>query len=127
MVLIQALAVVCLAGATPGPSVAVFAVDPQRGAEPALARVVTETVLQEVRRSSSFARVTSPTEIATLMSPAQQITLLKCAQDACALVDMDIAGALGVSHLLVGTVTSLAHAYVLQLKLLELATGKVVG
>ncbi|MEW5851338.1 MAG: hypothetical protein AB2A00_21295 [Myxococcota bacterium] len=109
------------------PILAVLPLDAAAGVDRAQAQLFTEPLVQELRDSRAFTRVVTPQELAALMPPEQQAQLLRCAQDECAVVDLDLAGALGASHLLVGNVGRLDDVWLLNVKLLELSTSLVVG
>ncbi len=109
------------------PSVAVFRLEPKHGVPPGAADLLTDTLLNEVRGSGAFSRVVSPAEIAVLMAPEQQQFLVRCASDECALVDNELAGALGVSHILVGNLGKLGNSYLLNLRLLDVQSSVLLA
>jgi TolB-like protein len=111
----------------PAPTLAVFPLEPKVGVKRAVADLVTEQMVDRVRRAGVFARVVEPRELAVLMSPAQQKSLVECANDACGVVDMDLAGALGVSHVLVGNVARVGNSYLLNARLISLASALTVS
>lgn len=114
-------------GPAPAASVAVFRLEAKLGVPAGAADLLTETLLSEVRRSGAFARVVSPAEISLLMRPEQQQFLLRCATDECALVDNELAGALGVSHILVGNLGKLGNSYLLNLRLLDVRSSVLLA
>ena len=107
-------------------SVAVFPLE-AKGIPAPIAELTTEQVVMEMRQCKVFDRVASPSEVAVLLPPAQQRELVSCANDRCAVVDREIAGALGVTHLAVGSVGRLGSKLVVTLKILELSTALEVG
>jgi hypothetical protein len=94
---------------------------------PGAADLLTDTLLAEVRAAGVFDRVVSPVEIAALMRPEQQQFLLRCASDECALVDNELAGALGVTHILVGSLGKLGASYLLNLRLLDVQSSVLLS
>jgi hypothetical protein len=92
-----------------------------------VADLTTDKVIQEMRQCRVFDRVVGPLEVAVLLAPSQQKELVSCANDRCAVVDREIAGALGVTHLAVGSVSLVGSHLVVTLKMLELETAMEVG
>ncbi|MEW5855657.1 MAG: hypothetical protein AB2A00_43180, partial [Myxococcota bacterium] len=124
------LTLVAVDGATPtvgARSVAVFPLEPLVGISAPAADLISENLVEEVRRRAVFQKVVAPREIALLMPPPQRKQLITCMKDECGLVDTEVAGALGVTHILAGTVGRLGETYLLNLKLLELRTGLTVA
>lgn len=116
-----------LAGPAPDVSVAVLPLDGKGGVPENTLALVSEIALEQVRRRSLFKRVLSPVEISALMPREQQALLVSCATSECAIVDTEIAGALGVTHMLVGQVGRVGDSLVFSLKLLDLRTALAVG
>ncbi|MEW5850760.1 MAG: hypothetical protein AB2A00_18375 [Myxococcota bacterium] len=115
------------AAASPASSVAVFPLEARTGVEQATADLVTLRLVEEVRTRSSFSRVVSPQELSLLMPRDEQKQLVRCATDECALVDTELAGGLGVTHMLVGSVGRLGNSFLVALKVMELRTARDVG
>lgn len=107
-------------------SVAVFRFS-AGGMDAAAADLLTDDVVEEVRASGAFAQVVSPNEVDTRIGAVGQQQLRDCALDRCALVDRELAGALGVTHLLAGSVARLGDQVGVSLKLVELRTANEVA
>lgn len=108
-------------------SLAVFPIQGKLGVKADLAELVADHILQELRRGGAFGNVMSPTEIAQLMPAAEQKTVLECASDECSLIDNELAGALGSTHIVVGNVSKLEQSFLLALKLFDLRQGLVIS
>ncbi|MEW5855662.1 MAG: hypothetical protein AB2A00_43205, partial [Myxococcota bacterium] len=109
------------------PSVAVFPLRAEVEVRDGVARLMTDAVVEELRRAQRFSRVVTPEEIALSMSAEYQKVITDCARNACSLVDNELAGALGATHILVGSVGRLGETYLVTLKLLELRSAMVVA
>lgn len=109
-----------------GLSVAVFRFS-AGGVDAAAADLLTDDVVEEVRASGAFVLVVSPNEVDTRIGVQGQQQLRDCALDRCALVDRELAGALGVTHLLVGSVARLGEQVGVSLKLVELRTAAEIA
>jgi TolB-like protein len=114
-------------GETDTRALAVFPVQGKLGIHAHLAELVSERVLLDVRQRAAFGRIMSPAEIAQLMPANEQKTLLECASDECSLVDNELAGALGATHITVGNVTRLQKSFQLTLKVFDLRKGLVIA
>ncbi|MEW5848840.1 MAG: hypothetical protein AB2A00_08495 [Myxococcota bacterium] len=112
-----------LTTATEAPSVAVFTLQARNGVSEAAAEAFSEGIVVELRRLKVFSHVVSPRELSPLISPGERDALRNCALDECALFDADIAGGLGVSHVLAGSLSVVGASYIVVVKLLELRTG----
>ncbi|MEW5854929.1 MAG: hypothetical protein AB2A00_39500 [Myxococcota bacterium] len=126
------LSLACAAGSqAPDPatshSLAVFPLEAKMGVPAQAADLITDNLVAEIRGARAFFRVVTPGEIAQLMPPEQQKFLMRCASDECVLVDQEMAGALGVSHLLVGNVGKLGNSHLINLRLIELRTSTVLA
>ncbi|MEW5852384.1 MAG: hypothetical protein AB2A00_26575 [Myxococcota bacterium] len=108
-------------------SVAVFPLRAKPGVEAVTAELLTLTIVDELRTVSSFALVMSPHEVGVRLSPKEQEQLMDCASDRCAMLDTEMAGALGVSHMLVGSIFKVDKELLLNLKLLDLRTALEVA
>ncbi len=126
-VLSSSAAAPAAAAGRPAISVAVFPLSALVGVGDPAAQLLSESLLQEVRNARAFSQVLSPREIATIMPADQQKFLMRCAAEACTVVDNELAGALGVTHIIAGTVGRLGDMYVLNLKLLEVRTSLTLG
>ncbi|MEW5850038.1 MAG: hypothetical protein AB2A00_14715 [Myxococcota bacterium] len=109
------------------PSVAIFRTEAKAEVKPDTADLLTEYIVAEARASGVFSSVATPLEVDVRLGAGGQEQLRKCANDACTLIDVELAGSLGVSHLLVSTLGKLGGTYVLALKLLDLRTALEVG
>ncbi|MEW5847571.1 MAG: hypothetical protein AB2A00_02115 [Myxococcota bacterium] len=117
-----------VAGAvTQDASVAVFPLRAEAELKESVARLLTESLVEQVRKSGRFSRVVTPQEIAATMPAQQQTVIMECARSECGMVDTELAGALGATHVLVGTAGRLGSTYVLALRLLELRSALVVA
>ncbi len=122
------LSLVVALGASQAPlSVAVLPLTPLNETPADVATLLSEEVVAQFRDRKAFPSVLSPREVTQVMTPAQQAELARCAQDNCAMVDMELAGALGVTHLFAGSVGRLGATYLLHFKILELRTARVVA
>ena len=83
--------------------------------------------MAQLRKAGAFSRVVAPADIAALMAPEQQKFLMRCASDECAVVDNELAGALGVTHILVGNLGRLGNTYLLNLRLLDARSSVLVA
>ncbi|MEW5851269.1 MAG: hypothetical protein AB2A00_20950 [Myxococcota bacterium] len=108
-------------------SVAVFPLQAKGGADSSMVELMTLTLVDELRRGSTFARVMSPQEVAVLLSDDSQRQLLTCATDRCALLDTEMAGALGVTHMVGGAVFRVDDDHRVELWLLDLRTALQVA
>ena len=106
---------------------AVFTLESKVGVAKGTEVLITDHMMVELRRANVFSRVVSPNEIAALMPPEQANFLVRCASDECALVDNEIAGVLGVSHILVGNVGKLGDSYLVNLRLLDVRSSVLVA
>ncbi len=109
------------------PSVAVFPLEARPPLAQGAADLLTEELFVEVRQTRAFERVVGRSHIEATLGPEARKQLQACAADNCAVVDMELAGALGVSHLLIGRAGQLGSTWVLALQLLDLKTGLVVA
>ncbi|MEW5854364.1 MAG: hypothetical protein AB2A00_36655 [Myxococcota bacterium] len=123
---VAALLLAVLAGAVPTDthrSVAVFPFSAKEPVLPSTTEVLTNDAIFELRGSGAFLRVVGPAEIATLIGTVEQQQLLKCVSDECAMVDSDMVGALGVTHLMVGSAARVGNTSFLQLRLIDVKTA----
>jgi len=111
----------CVLAAGP-PSVAVLNMRAEYGIAPGAAKLLTEQLLDHVRHSAAFSRTVGMSEIETALQMDRDRQLLDCSTDSCA---AEMAGALGVDMILVGTLGKLGGSYVMGLKLMESKTAAV--
>lgn len=122
------LAVVCAAPAVSAeardpvgpPSVAVFPLEAATGVSEPTARVVTDALVEQVRDAKAFSKVVSAKEIETLVAFERQRQMMDCNDTSCM---TEIAGALGVDFILVGSVAHLGDSFILNAKLLSCRTA----
>ncbi|MEW5855200.1 MAG: hypothetical protein AB2A00_40865 [Myxococcota bacterium] len=108
-------------------SVAVFPLEAREGVEASLAALLTFELVDQARQSTVFQRVVSPQEITLAVGNDAQRQLAECARNECIIVDQELAGALGVTHMLIGTVYQLQGQHVVSLRLLDLRKGMEVA
>ena len=101
--------------ASPAPSVAVMPIH-ANGVSEVSAKILTEQLLDAVRRSNAFSRVVGMGDIEAALQVEQKRQLLDCATDSCA---AELAGALGVDFIMVTSLGRLGNAYVLATRLME--------
>ena len=101
--------------AAPAPSVAVMPIRAD-GVPEVSAKILTEQLLDAVRRSNAFSRVVGMGDIEAALQVEQKRQLLDCATDSCA---AELAGALGVDFIMVTSLGKLGNAYVLATRLME--------
>lgn len=118
MGLVGALALCAVADV--GPTVAVLPLEAKTGVEPSTADVVSDNLLDQMRRSHAFSRVVSAKEIEALMGLEQKKQLLSCSSESCM---AELAGALGVDFLMQGSLARLGATFVFNAKLLNVRTG----
>jgi hypothetical protein len=107
--------------------VAVFRLEARSAAVQGASEAMTEFIVDHLRAGQVFTRVVGPGEVTSLLSKPQQDELVRCVRDRTALVDMEMAGALGVTHLLLGTVTRLDDLLIVALTLLDLRSAREVN
>ena len=108
-------------------SAAVFPLRAKSGVDGVTAELLTLTIVEELRGTSSFSQVLSPHEVGVRLSPKEQETLMDCASDRCAILDTEMAGALGASHMLMGSIFKVDKDYLLNLKMLDIRTALEVS
>lgn len=106
------------------PSVAVFALEPKNGVNRDSADLLTENLVQEIRRARAFSRVVSAKEIETVLGLEQRKQMMNCSDSSCV---AELADSLGVDFVLAGTVGRLGEYTVLNLQLVSAKTGVAVG
>jgi hypothetical protein len=102
------------------PTLAVFPLEAATGVEPGTARVLTDYLVDEVRRTKVFSRVVSAQEIESLIGFERQRQLLDCTERSCL---AEIAGTLGVDMVLGGSVAKLGGTYLGNLRVTETGTA----
>lgn len=113
------------AAVTPAaPSVAVLRVEAQKGVDAQTARVLTDHLVAELRRGGAFSRVVSGTELESILDLEKQRQLFECDRESCL---GEIAGALGVDHLMVASVARLGTTFIVQLRVLDARNGSALA
>lgn len=121
-ILIAGLATPVLAAEKPpeGLSVAVLPVVAKDERNGPLAEVLADQVVTELRGNHVFTRIVTPAELTLLLGQEQKKRLVDCANDHCALVDNELGGALGITHMVVGNVAVVNRTVAFTLKVLDL-------
>lgn len=102
------------------PTLAIFPLEAATGVDPGTARVLTDFLVDEVRRTRVFSRVVSAQEIEALIGFERQRQLLDCADRSCL---AEIAGTLGVDMVLGGSLAKLGGTFLCNLRVTETATA----
>lgn len=130
MVLLHGLLVPLLLLASPGqpqppvppgtrdPSVAIFTLQVRSGFAADAGDILTNQVVNLVRRSGAFQSVLSSSELSAVAGLELQKQLLDCNNNACV---AELAGGLAVSHIITGSVGQLGESLLLDLKLIRVA------
>ncbi|MDQ3266749.1 MAG: hypothetical protein M3Y59_24375, partial [Myxococcota bacterium] len=103
--------------------VALLPLEGGEGVNASTARSLTQAVLGEARKQAGIA-VMSPDELGSILSLERQKALLGCSEDSCV---AEVALALGVDRVLVGSVSKLGQSWLLHLKLLNANNGTVAS
>jgi hypothetical protein len=103
------------------PSLAVFPLEAKTGLDKGTAEVLSDLLLLELRKAGAFSRVVSAKDVEDLVSFERQKELLGCTQQSCM---AELAGALGVDLILLGSVARLGRSAVLSVKLLDVKRGR---
>ena len=104
-------------------SIAVRDLKAGEGVTEKTAATITEAVASELRRVAGL-KVSTQQEIAATLSLEQQKQLLACSDDECM---ADFGGALGVSAMVTGNVGLVGASWLVNLKLIDVATVAVVA
>ncbi|MBK8012037.1 MAG: hypothetical protein IPK13_11870 [Deltaproteobacteria bacterium] len=88
---------------------------------PGLVGVLTEVLTAEVQDADVFDEVIAGRDVAALVGFERQRQLVGCSEESCM---SEIAGALGVDRILVSQVAKVGSSFVLNLKMLEVRTGR---
>ncbi len=110
--------------ADPRPSAAVSAFQFRGPGLGDASKLLTESVVEELRETQAFSRVVTSAEMEAVLGLERQKQLLSCDQQSCM---TELAGALGVDYLIIGTVGRLGKSYLLIVKMLEMRSGRVVA
>ncbi|MBI5496560.1 MAG: hypothetical protein HY904_16175 [Deltaproteobacteria bacterium] len=110
----------CVALQAPAPeekaSVAVMGLLAGQNVTPALAALLTENVGVSLRNSNRFDRVVSTADVETVLSLEARRQLTSCDSNTCI---AEVAGLLGVTQLVTGTVAHVGEVYVFNLRLVR--------
>lgn len=117
------LTVLALALAQP-PTLLVVTLRPEIGVTAGVANLLTEAVVDEMRASGMFSRVAGLREVEALAQMEQQKQLMNCSTDGCM---AELAGALGVDEVLMGSVGKIGNTFIIALRLVEARTAKVLA
>jgi TolB-like protein len=105
-------------------TLAILTLEASLGVDPQLAGVITQTLADDLRAAGVFSRITTTQEIDNIMGFEQQKQLLNCESSSCM---AEIAGALGVTHVLMGQLARIGARFVLNVRLFDVKRGQVVG
>jgi TolB-like protein len=111
-------------GAAGLPTVAVFPLEAKTGVSKDTADLLTEKLVEEVRRTEGFSQVVSSKEVEALLSFERQKQALDCSDAGCI---RELAGALGVDFLLVGTLGRLGSSGLVNLRLMNTKSALVAS
>jgi TolB-like protein len=103
---------------------AVVDLEAKAGVTKEQSELLTDTVLNELRKAQAFQRVVASREIQTILGMETQRQLLNCASTSCT---AELAGALGVDFVLTGSAGRVGSYTMLNLKLLQNRTGTLVA
>lgn len=106
------------------PTVAILTLEPAVGVSAATARVLTDHLVEEVRTAKTFSLVTSSQEVESLLGFERQKQLADCSEISCM---AELAGALGVEFILVGSLSKLGLSYLMNIKLLDVRTARTLS
>jgi TolB-like protein len=109
---------------TPAPAAAVFPLTTKNGVSADSGDVLSDTLVEELRKTRAFSRVVSFREVEAALGLEKQKQLLNCSDTACL---AEIGGTLGVDIIVVGTVGRLGRAAVFNAKFLNAHTGNAVS
>ncbi len=104
--------------------IAVLDVQAQGNIPPGVAQGVTSVVVHDVRERAAGATVVGADEIRAMVGLERQKQLLGCTEMSCL---AEIGGALGADRLVLGSLSRFGETYVVDLKLVEARTAKVLA
>lgn len=105
------------------PKIAVLALKAATGIDEATVRLLDEFLLTEVQEAGGF-EVLGSSDIASMMSlEEQRVQLTGCSDDSCL---VEIGGVLGVNLLLASSVGAVGNRLLLNVKLLDVSTARVL-
>ncbi len=110
-----------------GKVLAVMTLQAKGGVPPEALGLISDHLAEQLQGKPPWERVLNPQDVAVLMPDAQQQQIVECALDACVLVDLEMAGGLGATHLLAGSLGKVGTDYLLSLKLFELRSASVIA
>ena len=106
------------------PRIAVLDVRPHGGVSADISQGVTSVVVLDVRKAAQGATVVGADEIRAMIGLEHEKQLLGCTEGSCL---AEIGGALGAERLVIGSLSRFGETYLLDLKLLDSRTAKVLG
>ncbi len=121
--LIALLAAATSAAPSQKVKVAIVPLTAGEGVSEKIAASITEVATSEVRRIPSIQLITQQ-EVGTLLGFDRQRALLGCQEDTCI---AEVGGALGVEHLLFGTLSKLGESWLVTFKLMEVKRAKMLA
>lgn len=121
--MLGALLTLLLSSTTP-PSVLVMPLRAEVGVAQGITNVLSEAVLDEVRGSEAFSRVTSMREVEAMAQMEQQRQVMNCSTESCL---AELAGALGMELVLIGSVGKIGNTLVLSLRLVESRGARILA
>ena len=124
VVMVMLAGAVADAGAPAAPEMAVFALQARNGVSLDVAAMVTDHVVDVLRRNRSLGRVTSWPELQTLLSLEQAKQLADCGGDSCI---AEVMGALNVEYVVLGSVGKLGRHLLVSLQMLQVRTSTAVA
>jgi TolB-like protein len=107
-----------------GAEVAVFAFQARNGVPTDVAAIVTDHVVDVLRRTPGLRRVASWPELQALLSLEQAKQLVDCSEESCI---TEVMGALNVEYVVMGSVGRLGRHLVLNLQMLKVRTSMAVA
>jgi TolB-like protein len=113
-------------GTTEGvaPAVVVFPMKARTDVSPDAAALVTEALLDALRRDGAFGRVLGVADMVETLDGTAREPIQACREDACM---VEVAGALGAEYLLHGTVGRMGNSYLVNARLLGVESGDTVA
>lgn len=117
-------AMLAAAPEAPKPSVAMFRLNPEFGVAAGVANLMGERISALLRDSNAFGRVVTASDLESLVDLERQKQMSNCSADSCI---SELAGALGVDFLLVGSVGKLGSAFLINLKFIDVRRAVAVA
>jgi hypothetical protein len=124
MNLVGLLPLMVTLGAGTPPSLAVFGLQPAEGISEGVAKLLTDTLTQEFRVSRAFSKVVSSSEIEAIVGFERTRQVASCDNGGCA---AELANALGVDLIAMGSVGRIGTSVLLNVKLINVTQGTTVA